>query len=104
MDLELIAPVAVFGLVLAGVFAGIKRHAAWQAERDQAMRDWAGRNNFRCEIRPAPDVRVRVAGNEEVDFVLEVRTPNEKRTGDKPGTEWASRDVTAEQLELIVVS
>lgn len=104
MDVMALVPFGVLGLMVGGVLFGLKRAAAARALRDQAVRDWAARNNFRCEVDPASDVRFRVSGEEEVPFVLEVRNPNEKRTGEKPGTEWVARDLTSEQLELILVS
>lgn len=101
MDLLVVVPIVVLGGLLVGGLALVRRSSAAAAARDQALRDWASRNGFRCEVRPEYPIRLRVTGQDEVSFVLESR--DDTRGSNDVRTEWRSGELRAEQLELIVI-
>lgn len=94
-------PLAVVGLVAVGGFVAVRKSAEAERARLEQLRDWAGRNGFRLDVRPAPIVRLRVTGEDEVPFVLEARHTTQGQN--EILTEWVASSLSVPELELIVV-
>lgn len=96
MDASILVPLGLLALVAGGVGLTIKQTLRAQAARQEALREWAGRNQFQLPSL-AP---LQVTGKEqEIPFVLEVRATGE----DSRETVCTSAHVRANQLELVVL-
>lgn len=96
MDASIIVPLGFLALVAGGVGLAIKQTLRARAAREEALREWAGRNQFQLpSLTP-----LQITGREqETPFVLEVRATGE----DSRETVCTSPQVRAERLELMVL-
>ncbi len=104
MELAIVIPVAILaGVAGLGVMA-VRRSQARQQALRQAVSDWAARNNFHCQHNLSDELPLRISGREdELEFVLECRTPRQANDHRSPEMVWTCRARAAESLELMVL-
>ncbi len=92
------------GFAASGQRRGRRERLARKQALRQAVSDWAARNNFQCQHQLTDELPLRISGREdELELVLECRTPRQGNEHRQPEMVWTCRARAAESLELIVL-